>query len=166
MPPPVRRVWCSCVIIDYLAGKTHAAACEEVINHAKSGQIEIVVSALAEAEVVKLDGHLQENAEAMIAEFFERDYVIRADLGPLVAKRARTIVRDYHLKPLDAVHVATAIEQRIEILETYDGDMITAVDGQKFDVEGVELMLGARNPIWEKVERPLDRLLRESQHGE
>ncbi len=150
MAPPERRVWCACTIIDYLAGKPYAKACEDVIERAEKGAVEIVVSTLAEAEVVKLDGHLHANAEAMIDEFFERSYVVRVGLDPLVARRARAIVRDYSLKPLDSVHIATAIEQGISILETYDGDMITKVNGKKFEVEGRELELIVRNPVWEE----------------
>ncbi len=67
-----------------------------------------------------------------------------------ITRRAHAIVRDYSLKPLDNVHIATAIEQGISILETYDGDMITRVNGKKFEVEGRELELTVRNPVWEE----------------
>ena len=161
MPPPTRRVWCSCAIIDYLAGRKGAAACKDVIAQAEKGNVEIVVSTLAEAEVVKLDEHLSAEAEAKIDEFFEESYVVRAALDALVARRARQIVRDFKLKPLDAVHIATAIENEIEILETYD-DKLIALNGSKFKVRDREMVLTVRHPVWEKSETPMDRLLRES----
>lgn len=147
---PERRVWCTCTIIDYLAGKAWAEPCKRVVERAAAGAIEIVVSTLAEAEVVKLDGHLHADAEAMIDEFFNRSYIVRVGIDPLVARRARSIVRDLGLKPLDSVHVATAVEQEIPILETYDEGIIGKANGKTFDVEGRKVELIVRKPVWEE----------------
>ena len=54
MPNP-RRLWDSCTIIDYLAGKTDVAdACSKVIEQAERGELEIAVSVLATFEVAYL----------------------------------------------------------------------------------------------------------------
>lgn len=75
--PPQRRLWDSCTIINYLAGVPVAKPCELILEQAERGELEIVTSALAEAEVVKLDKELDEDSEKMIVEFFGRDYVVR-----------------------------------------------------------------------------------------
>ena len=76
-----------------------------VIKH-EVGRHEIVVSVVAETEVVKLEGVASDEAEKAILEFFGRDYVLRANLDVPVAERTRKLVRAYGLKPQDALHVA------------------------------------------------------------
>ena len=138
---PVRRLWCSCTIIDYLAGKPRAKSCELIVNQAERKETEIVVSILAEAEVVKLDGELDLDSEGQIREFFGRDYVIRTALDLPIVEQSRDLVRRFlGLKPLDAVHIATALHHSIPILETYDEKMIEV---------GERLGLTARNPTYE-----------------
>ncbi len=132
MAEPRRRVWCSCVLLDYLAGKERARPhCDLIINDCKPGTEEIVIAALAEIEVIKLGGMSDSEAEDRIQEFFSRRYVIVAQLDRRTSEIARGIVRNYGLKPLDASHVATAIRRGIPLLETYDGDMITRLNGKE-----------------------------------
>jgi predicted nucleic acid-binding protein len=128
---PTRRLWCACTIIDYLKGAERASPdCPQIIEQAERGETEIVVSALAEAEVVKLDAD-DDQAEEKIREFFARPYVIRVALDIRVAETAREIARKYALKPLDAVHVASALRANVPVLETYDETMIVRVDGRE-----------------------------------
>ena len=50
-----RRAWDPCVIIDYLAGAPRAEEhVRPLVERAIAGELEIVVSAYAEVEVVKL----------------------------------------------------------------------------------------------------------------
>ena len=115
----------------YLSG--HPASqpeCDLIIEEAERGGTEIVVSALAEAEVAKLDAETDERAESVIREFFGRSYIIRAALDPPVAQLARRLVRRYGLKPLDAVQIGTALRYGIAALETYDNGMI-AISGRE-----------------------------------
>jgi len=142
---PTRRVWCSCTIIYYLAGYPAAKPeCDLIIKAAERGETEIVVPALSEAEVVKLDNEVDDDAELMIEEFLSRSYIIRAALDPPTAKLARTLVRRYSgVKPLDAVHIATALQHNIPILETYDEGMI------RLDQKEGNPPLIIRRPIYE-----------------
>lgn len=90
----------------------------------------------------------EEEAELMIREFFGRDYIIRAALDAAIAQRARSLVRRYKnapkLKPLDAVHIATALHHNIPLLETYDDDMIKVSER-----EGDNPPLVIRKPTYE-----------------
>ena len=125
-----RRAWCSCMVIDYLVGAERSRmACEQLIDRAKAGEIEIVVSALALAEVAKINGDAQ--AEHTIQEFFRRPYVIVAQLDWLVAEEARKMLRAVpKLKAGDATHLATAVRWKIPVLETWDTDDLVPLDGK------------------------------------
>ena len=129
MPPP-RRLWCSCVIIGYLAGedalKEH---CPRIIEQARAGELEIVVSSVAMAEAAYLKGLPPEESEARLQEFFTRDYIVPAAVDPTVARVARRHIRERGLKTLDAIHLATADVWRIPVLETTDTDLLR-LDGQ------------------------------------
>lgn len=82
------------------------------------------MSALSLAETVLLDSETDVDAERRIKEFFGRGYVILANVDQAVCEVARRLVRTYGLKPLDAVHMATAIFYQVPVLETFDGDLL------------------------------------------
>ena len=144
--PAARRVWCSCTTIDYLKGEPRAKPhCDLIINDCIAGNVEIVVSVLSHIEVAKVGNLTDDDAEARIQEFFNRPYVVSATIDLAVAREARRLVRTYSgLKPLDAVHVATALRWNIPILETYDDQMIGIVNGR----EGNQPLV-VRHPTYE-----------------
>ena len=88
-----------------------------------------MVSAVAMAEVAYLKGIPVEGAEARIQEFFSRDYIVPIAIDSIVARAARGYIRQHVLKPLDAIHLATAEVWRIPTLETTDPDLLK-LDGQ------------------------------------
>lgn len=105
-----------------------------LVERAMAGEIEIVVSAYAEVEVVKLDDEISDDDERMIRDFFAQDFIIRADLDPLVAEIARQLVRRYprvggltRVAPKDAVHLATALRWKVPIFETFDDRLIERI---------------------------------------
>lgn len=129
MPGP-RRLWDSNVVLGFLAGSEEVReACTLIIEQARQGNLEIVVSTLAQAEVAYLQGVEPAETEARIREFFGRAYVIPAAFDIPVATVARTLIRlewqqGRRLKPPDAVHLATAQQWKIPVLETTDGDLL------------------------------------------
>ena len=152
MPAKFRRLWDACTIIDYLAGTKRAEPCRDYIGQVERevGQHEIVVSMWAEAEVVKFDDALgHDEAEKRIKEFFGRNYIVRAALDLAVAEKARYLARTYRIKPQDAVHMATALQWDVPILETFDGDLI-ALSGKEGNPP-----LVIRQPLYEGPKRLL-----------
>ena len=126
MPGP-RRLWDSCIVIGYLAGYEELKPdCIRIIEQAHSGQIEIVVSAMATVEAAYLEGLSDEDSEALIKEFFGRDYVVPIGMDARIAEIARGLIRKYRnrLKPPDAAHLATAIQWHIPLIETTDPDLL------------------------------------------
>ena len=127
--PPIRRLWDSSVILGYLAGHTEVAEnCSRIIEQAQRGELEIVVSTMAATEVAYLEGSSDQDSEAKIRGFLSWDYIIPVALDVRVAATARELVRRYRngpkLKPADAIHLATALQLRISILETTDPDLL------------------------------------------
>ena len=128
MPAP-RRLWDSCVILDYLAGTPGVAdACSRIIEQGERGEIEIVVSMLATVEVAYLEGYDDHESESRIREFLGRDYVILAAIDVGIATLARELIRKYKdgpkLRPADATHLSTAVRLNIPVLETTDSDLL------------------------------------------
>lgn len=130
MPQPQRRLWDSCVIIGYLAGSTGAYQdCRQIIARAEQGELEIVVSAIATIEVAYLKGKSDADSEAMIREFFSRDYIVTVSVDPPVTAIARRLVRVHRstntrLRPPDATHLATALHVGIPLIETTDPHLL------------------------------------------
>ncbi len=145
MPIP-RRLWDSNLILAYLSGNiTIEKDCNLIINQAEHGEIEIVVSAMAEAEVAFLQGYSDTDSEAKILEFFSRDYIIPIAFDTKVAEEARRLIRKYRpgFKPYDAVHMASAILWHIPMLETTDPDLL-----KLSKKEGNPLLI-IRKPLYE-----------------
>ena len=128
MPPP-RRLWDSSVIIGFLAGDENVLEhCQLIVEQAERGELEIVVSTLAAAEVAYLEGYSDEDSEDMIREFFGRDYIVLVAVDARMAAVARGLVSRYRnemrIKPADAIHLAAAVQLNLPVLETTDGDLL------------------------------------------
>ena len=128
MPGP-RRLWDSCIVIGYLAGYEDLKPdCPLIIDQAERGQLEIVVSVIATIEVAYLQGYSDPASEAKINEFFGRDYIVPVGINTHISPIARGLIRKYRnearIEPADAVHLATAIQWKIPLIETTDPDLL------------------------------------------
>lgn len=89
MPGP-RRLWDSCIVIGYLAGYEDLKPdCPQIIEQARLGRLEIAVSVIATIEVAYLEGYSDPTSEAMIQEFFGREYIIPIGIDTPIAPIAR-----------------------------------------------------------------------------
>ena len=146
--PAQRRLWDSCIVIGYLAGYEQLNPdCPRIIEQARRGEIEIVVSAMATIEAAYLEGYPDQDSEARIKEFFGRNYVVPIGMDLRIAEIARGLIRKYRtshkLKPPDAAHLATAIQWHIPIIESTDPDLL-----QLNHAEGNPLIT-IRKPLYE-----------------
>jgi predicted nucleic acid-binding protein len=109
--------------------------------------VEIVVSEMAKVETAYLSGLPDDESEALIREFFSRDYIVPVSVDDPVSTIARGLIRKYRngprLKPPDAIHLATAILWDIPIIHTTDPDLLR-LDGR----EGTPVIL-VRKPLYE-----------------
>ena len=146
--PSQRRLWDSSVVIGYLAGYPEMAEdCRLIIEQAERGELEILVSAMATIEVAYLAGSDDEDSELRIREFFSRDYIVPVTIDVRVASVARDLVRRHriapNLKPPDAVHLATAIQWGVPVIESTDTDLLR-LDGLEGDPP-----ITIRRPLYE-----------------
>ena len=107
--------------------------CTQLLNEAKNGDFRIVTSAITLAEVVHLRdfNRLTPEKEAKIKAFFEHDFIIIRNVDRRTAEKARELMWRYHdqkLRHQDAIHAATASLANVDVLNTYDPDLLNLDD--------------------------------------
>ncbi len=132
--------------------------CREVIEAAKKGNIEILMSALCLAEVCKNPALVQSQTTDKIAAFFERDFIFVINVDTAIGEKARELMMGgfAKLKPPDAIHLATALlSPGVEELHTFDGKLLD-MNGLLKNPSGEPLKIckpghGAPAPLFEKM---------------
>jgi predicted nucleic acid-binding protein len=135
-----RRVaWDTTVIIDALEGEALEARADgnapsapwwpeikPIYNNAEQGNLEIVVSEVSVAEACKItsvqaEGVSIEDAESMVQEFFDNEFIIRVPADCLESELAARFIRDHKLETCDAIIAATALIHEADTLYSRDG---------------------------------------------
>jgi predicted nucleic acid-binding protein len=120
---PVRVYVDSCGIIAFLLGeKPTSEAVQALLDQAEEGEIEIVVSAAILAEVRRRDTY-DKAAAAKIDDLLmtTRRGILRRPMSITVGVIAREIGSKYGLSPMDALHLAVALHERVSVFYTTDG---------------------------------------------
>ena len=140
MPEWRRQYWDSSLFISYLAGieVDRVEIIQGLLEQYERSGIEIIISSFAIAEVrsipvegattppddegaVKTVAYHPEHLQRVRNLFNSLELEIRV-LTPRIAERAAEIGDTFpRLLPADCVHIATAIETRVDVLFTYDG---------------------------------------------
>lgn len=130
MPKPERILWDSCIIIDLLQRSVDHGfgVLEEYVELGLQEEIEIIVSTLAMAEVVKLHDPTADDADAeeTIRRFFDNPFVLPRAADRRVCERARSIARTTGVAGPDAVHIATAVLTGVPLIHSRDQKMLRA----------------------------------------
>lgn len=122
-------VWDSSVIIDAIQ-KTNKRydLIKPFIQSAERNHLTIVVSEVSIVEVTYLDKNRHnENLPPtdqeiqIIDEWFENDYIDRRPVLPGISELAREYIRNYNVRTMDSIIVATAVFFKIPLLHTFDG---------------------------------------------
>lgn len=116
----------SSVWIDFLAGPSssystpeRASLAADIFDAALGGRFKITASVVVMVEVLR-DAERADERTENLESFFQRACFVWLDLTQAVARRARQLAREHRLKPMDAVHVATALHARCDTLLTAD----------------------------------------------
>lgn len=106
------------------AGKVEL--CRGTLERAGKGEVGIITSSLALAEVLWMRGgpKLPEDKATKLRAFFRRSYIRVYNLTRGIAESAQDLVWHHDVRPKDAVHVATAIELKVPTLETFDDGLL------------------------------------------
>ena len=126
-----KRYWDACTCLGLLRDEPDkVGACQEIIDQAEAGEIQIVTSALTIAEVLWLKGHDRVPVEdrEMVRNFFRNEYIVIHEVDRRVAEIAQDVVWDFNIKHKDAIHVATAVDMGADVLDTFDGPLLN-LDG-------------------------------------
>ena len=132
---PKRRVyWDACVFLSYVEERAgRADAIELFLEDADKGNVEILTSTISIVEVAfakqeKDKRALDVAAETRINELWGASSPVKlVEYNPTIAFRAQRLVRESvirpgkTLKPMDAIHIATALVMEIDEIHTYDG---------------------------------------------
>jgi predicted nucleic acid-binding protein len=141
----IRRYWDSSCFLILLNDEQEAEDCEKILNEAKEGKTQLVISPLVQVEVVRPRGSSHpisaEDAEKVRA-FFENDYLKWRNIDRVIADLARGLCWQYGVHPRDAIHMAVAIETECDLLETTDKKLLGS-DGQIKDTK-----LKIQKPKW------------------
>lgn len=134
MPDEARRIyWDSCVPLSYLNDDpSRVPIIEELFKQARAEEIELLTSAVSRVEVAfvqseKADGVLDAEAEEAIEAFWSPGSPIKTvEFYDLIADSAKALIRkgieqDWgNLKPMDAIHIATAQRMQVSEMHSYD----------------------------------------------
>lgn len=109
-------------------GKTEdrGAMCRRVLQAAERGVLEIVCSSICLVEVVRPNPDA-DSRSLDIRDFFDNDYILLVDVDKQIGDHARTLMLAGHsrLKPVDAIHLATASTANAEEFHTFDEKLLT-----------------------------------------
>ena len=130
MPNPQKIYWESSVWIALIKGEVVNGVdrCEvpsEILKDAKDGKVTIYTSRLTIVEVHKKKKHsklTEEEDNKIQSDFLEHEYIKKIDLDSGIAKHANKLAREYGIYPNDAIHVASAVRVKAEVLHHWDGD--------------------------------------------
>lgn len=121
-----RRYWDSDIFLGlFNKEEDKVDKCKGVIELAENNKITIVTSALTLTEVVWIKGlpRLSSESEDTIRQFFEQEYIAVRTVDRVIAESARQLIWKHGVRPKDAIHVATALELSISVLDTFDRDL-------------------------------------------
>lgn len=152
MADPEKRYWDSSVFIARIKNEAgRADTCERILGDARAGRCVIYSSMIALTEVVKRrkgESPIDKATEEAITAFFRNDYIKLVPVDHLVATRARRLIWDFPwLQAPDAIHIATAIQIGIGVIEHYDDDDIGKV-GERIKRESLTGFPEIRHPTW------------------
>ncbi len=120
------RYWdADCFLGWLLAEADKEEQCRVVLDAAERGEVLIVTSALTIAEVLAIRGRprIGDDLRALVEGFFRNEYIVVRNLTRRVAELARSMVWDHGIAPKDAVHVATALDAKLALMNTFDREL-------------------------------------------
>lgn len=136
MPPNIRQriYWDACDWLSYINGIPDRLPVLDAIladSAAEKGMITLFTSVLSQVEVAygineQINKTLEPNIESKIDELWaDRDVIKIVDYHELIGLEARglmrlAVTRGWQLKPIDAIHLATAKSVNAQEFQTYD----------------------------------------------
>jgi predicted nucleic acid-binding protein len=130
MPDNAKSIyWDTSVFLCFLnpLEEERRSICEDILRHAKVGDVELYTSTYTIAEVIRPKRKDIPNSRRLTSEevadiegMFRWTWLKKIDVEQRVAYRAVDLSRDYELSPADAVHAASAIVWGVDELQHWE----------------------------------------------
>lgn len=121
--------WDTSVFLCFLSAveQERRAASEAVLRDARDGRIKIVTSMVTLVEVIRPKGlphpvQLTPEQQSKLEAMFRWPWLSKISVHEKVAMKAVEIARNNNLKPMDAIHAATAILAGVDEFQKWDKD--------------------------------------------
>lgn len=151
----------------------------QIINACERGDCQLVAPTIAIAEVLRCDSGnpLTKDETDKINRFFDNDYWHFRPVDRFMGEKAQDLARHFRIKPLDAIHAASYMASRADVLYTFDGcgarRGLLDVDGQEFEGR----VFNVKHPsefasgtlwagAWEPASGPFERVSEEDEEDE
>ncbi len=141
----LRRYWDAFCFIAILNNESEAGDCARIVEDAKEGRTEIIISPLVQVEVVRPRSApvpLSPDVAEKVRGFFENDYIKWRTIDRAIGDRAQSLCWRHGLHPRDALHVAVAIDSQCDLLETADPRML------RLNEKHADITLKVQRPKW------------------
>ena len=122
-----QRYWDSDCFLGWLQSEPDKeSACEQVLEEAKTGRIVLVTSALTLTEVLMMRGRkpISKRDRDKVEAFFKSRFIVVRNITRRVAETSRSLVWDQGIRPKDALHLATCLEAKLPLFNTFDVPLI------------------------------------------
>ena len=119
-------VWIALVAGEVVGGVNRAEIAQHILEDAEQGKVTILTSAFTLAEVLKKKGRpvLAVAAEETIRSYFEHSFIRIVVLDRVIGELAASVARQHNLSPPDAIHVASALTWKADVLHTWDDGLV------------------------------------------
>lgn len=119
---------------------------KHIFEDAESGKYTIFTSTATIAEVRRIKERMEplDLAELQqIQEFFQRQFIQPIDVTREIAEKAQQLGAEHGINPIDAIHLATAIWWKCDVLLVWDKQFSRRFENDP--IEGVRVL----EPYWE-----------------
>jgi predicted nucleic acid-binding protein len=96
------------------------------LERAEAGEVGIITSTLTIAECLWLRGSvpIPRNRAQIVRQFFRKSFIRMRNVTRKTSELAQDLVWDHAVRPKDAIHIATALEAGVPVIETFDEPFI------------------------------------------
>jgi len=148
---PKNIYWDACVFHSLFGNEKTVDSCKRIEKAAQDGRVWIYTSAVTFVECAWLKtekdptgnlNKLSAKHEEVIAGYFQRSYIAVINCDRNIAEASRKLLWQFPLKPKDAIHVASAIAQQVDVLHSFDDDLVR-LDGK---IAGLKICRPDKDP--------------------
>ena len=117
---------------------------DDIKRMVKENRLLVVTSSIVMTEVIKWDDETGLDLDVVmkkIRDYLENPWITRRFVDNAIAERAGQLRRRFKLKGMDAIHLATAWRYEVDVLQTYDEDLLKLDGSLSFEKKADKLKI-------------------------